>query len=113
MPRRGFLAATLATPGLALAQEWPSGPIRGIVPFAPGSATDTVARLFAERLAEATGRPVVVDNRPGAGGRLAVDMKSKLWPQHQKKTKIERHRTLGCLVSSHFCYGSSFQSSKE
>ncbi|NDG48133.1 MAG: tripartite tricarboxylate transporter substrate binding protein [Rhodospirillales bacterium] len=73
MQRRGFLAATLATPGLALAQEWPSGPIRGIVPFAPGSATDTVARLFAERMRDTLGQPVVIENRAGASGLIGAE----------------------------------------
>ena len=76
MQRRGFLAATLASPGLALAQEWPTGPIRAIVPFAPGSATDTVARLFAERMRDTLGQPVVVENRAGASGLIGAER----WP---------------------------------
>ena len=73
MQRRGFLAATLASPGLALAQEWPTGPIRAIVPFAPGSATDTVARLFAERMRDTLGQPVVIENRAGASGLIGAE----------------------------------------
>ncbi|MCU0889170.1 MAG: tripartite tricarboxylate transporter substrate-binding protein [Rubritepida sp.] len=75
MHRRHLLAAlpaaTLATP--ALAQAWPAQPVRGIVPFAAGSATDTVARLFAERMREVLGQPVVVENRAGASGLIGAE----------------------------------------
>ena len=74
MKRRGVLAAVLATPMAGLrAQEWPAGPVRAIVPFAPGSATDTVARLFAERMRETLGHPVVIENRAGASGLIGAE----------------------------------------
>lgn len=66
-------AAALAT-GAALAQDnWPSRPIRMIVPSPGGSGPDVLARVFAEQLAQALRQPVVVDNKPGANGQLAVD----------------------------------------
>ena len=74
MHRRALLAtpaALLATP--ALAQTWPAQPVRGIVPFAAGSATDTVARLFAERMRDTLGQPVVVENRAGASGLIGAE----------------------------------------
>ena len=58
--------------GLAIAQDFPSKPIKFIVPFPPGSGTDTSARYFGKKLAEMTGQPVVVDNKPGANGFIAV-----------------------------------------
>jgi len=58
--------------GQALAQEFPSKPIKFVVPFPPGSGTDTSARYFGKKLSDATGQPVVVENRPGANGFIAV-----------------------------------------
>ena len=60
--------------------EWPQRPVRILVPYAPGGATDITARYFANRLNELTGQPVVVDNRAGASGIIAVEMASKATP---------------------------------
>ncbi len=69
----GLLAASGLLPVTqALAQEFPSRPIRFVVPFPPGSGTDTSARYFARKLTEMVGQPVVVDNKPGANGFIAV-----------------------------------------
>src|SRR5713101_1847362 len=59
-------------PALSLAGSWPERIVRITTPSAPGSSVDVVARLFAERLAERWRQPVVIDNRPGADGILAV-----------------------------------------
>lgn len=78
-PRRRMLGATLAlaaasalAPKLAAAQDFPSKPIKFVVPFPPGSGTDTSARYFGRKLSELTGQPVVVENKAGANGFLAV-----------------------------------------
>ena len=72
-------AATLATPAAAQA-GWPARPVKVVVPFAPGGATDVVARLWAQRVSQMWGQSVVVDNRPGAGGNLGADVVAKAAP---------------------------------
>lgn len=73
------LAAALAV-GSASAQQFPTKPIRLIVPFAPGGATDYMGRTIAQKLSESLGQPVVVDNRPGANAILGTDMVAKAAP---------------------------------
>ena len=71
--RIALLIAVLATWGPVNAQTYPSGPVKIIVPSAPGTQSDVVARAIAQRLAPVLGQPVLVDNRPGADGMLAVE----------------------------------------
>jgi tripartite-type tricarboxylate transporter receptor subunit TctC len=73
------LAATLFS-GAVLAQGYPNKPIRVIVPFPAGQASDTIMRLVGERLGKALGQPVVVDNKPGAGGNIGSDQGAKAPP---------------------------------
>jgi tripartite-type tricarboxylate transporter receptor subunit TctC len=68
-----MLSVALAAPLAASAQAYPSKPIRYIVPFPPGGATDTLARAIAQKLTESMGQPVVIDNRPGAGGNIGIE----------------------------------------
>lgn len=75
---QGLVVATAAAAAFALsqvcmAQGWPEKPIRLIVNFGTGGAPDVVARLYAPRLSEALGRPVVVENRAGAGGNIGIE----------------------------------------
>lgn len=70
----GALGALLAVPQFALAQTYPSKPIRMIVPFAPGGGTDILGRVIGAKLGEVMGQQVIIDNRPGAGGNLGSGM---------------------------------------
>jgi tripartite-type tricarboxylate transporter receptor subunit TctC len=74
------IAVAFAFPLLALAQEYPSRPIRFIVPYPPGGGTDVVARILQEALAAELGRPVIIDNRGGAAGNLGTDIAAKAPP---------------------------------
>jgi len=76
----GRLAAgllTLCLAGLLHAQTWPARPVRLIVPFAAGGTTDVVARVLGQKLGEAWGQPVAIENRVGAGGNLGADAVAK------------------------------------
>ena len=90
-PRRAALRTLLSTtlggavltlaPATGHAQtDWPTGPIRFIVPFPAGSGTDLNARLIGERLSISLGVPVVVDNRPGADGSIAAEAAARSKP---------------------------------
>lgn len=75
-----LLIAVAAFPAIALAQNYPTRPIRIIVPYAPGGSTDVVFRLLAPRLAEDLGQTVVVDNRPGGSSTIGLDLAAKSPP---------------------------------
>jgi tripartite-type tricarboxylate transporter receptor subunit TctC len=71
-----FISALAAAPA-ASAQQYPTGPLRIVVPFTPGGGTDILARLIAQKLNESWGQPVVVDNRPGASGTVGTAFVAK------------------------------------
>lgn len=82
-----FASALLATVLLALgmggpaaAQAYPTKPIKFVVPYPPGGASDVTARILGQKLSEAYGQPVVIENRPGANGNIALDAVAKSAP---------------------------------
>ena len=109
MQRRHFLqtsilgAAALAAP--ALAQAWPSRPVKLVVPFPAGSSPDTIARLLAEPLGLALGQPVIVDNKPGAGGNVGTGMVAKAEPDgHTFLFTIQGPLVTAPLLSKNLAY---------
>jgi tripartite-type tricarboxylate transporter receptor subunit TctC len=74
------LAGLLSFPLPAAEQVYPSKPIRLVVPFPPGGSLDVVARAIGQKLTDAWGQPVIIDNRPGAGGNIGADLVAKSAP---------------------------------
>jgi tripartite-type tricarboxylate transporter receptor subunit TctC len=81
-----LMAATLAapafaqTPSIRSGQDYPTRTVRLIAPFAPGGATDVLARIVAQKLGERWGQTVIVDNRPGAGGNIGAELAARSAP---------------------------------
>ncbi|MEO8740174.1 MAG: tripartite tricarboxylate transporter substrate binding protein [Casimicrobiaceae bacterium] len=97
----GALAMACASTG-ALAQAWPSKPIKYVVPFAPGGTTDILARTVGEKLSIALGQPVVVENKPGAGGGVGADFTAKATP--------DGYTIMGGTISTHAINASLYSS---
>jgi len=72
--------AMMTTPGVGAAQEYPNRPIKFIAAYNPGGSYDTVARLLGQKLSEEFGQPVVIENRPGAGGLIGTEAAAKSPP---------------------------------
>jgi tripartite-type tricarboxylate transporter receptor subunit TctC len=87
----GIALVTFAA--FAAAQAWPSKPIKWIVPFAPGGTTDILARTVGDKLAIALGVPVVIENKPGAGGGVGAEFTAKAAP--------DGYTIMGGTISTH------------
>ena len=68
-----IVCAVLLASGSVHAQSWPSRPITLVVPYAPGGVVDFIGRTLGQRVAQQVGQPVVIDNRPGAGGMVGIE----------------------------------------
>ena len=86
------MLASLVLPAAAQA-PWPTKPITFVVPFAPGGNTDTLARLIGQKLSPVLGQPIVVENKPGAGGNVGSGFVAKAKP--------DGYTILGGTISSH------------
>ncbi|HYF19923.1 MAG TPA: tripartite tricarboxylate transporter substrate binding protein [Ramlibacter sp.] len=75
-----LLAASLIGASSAFAQAYPNKPVKWVIPFAPGSATDQIGRAFAAKVSETLGQPIVVDNKPGVNGMLGAAEVAKAPP---------------------------------
>src|SRR5437763_6902449 len=88
-----LVAVIIAPLTCAQAPSWPSKPIKWIVPFAPGGTTDILARTIGEKLSVALGQPVIIENRPGAGGGLGAEIAAKSAP--------DGYTLVGGTISTH------------
>jgi tripartite-type tricarboxylate transporter receptor subunit TctC len=104
-----FAALALGMWGIALAAEYPTKPIRFLVGVAPGGGTDFMARLVAQKLNEALGQPVVVDNRIGATGLIAMEMLAKAAPDGYTVIVFN----VGHMMSAHLARKVSFDPVKD
>ena len=77
---RLLAALALASAGAAFAQSWPNKPIHVIIPWPPGQATDLAMRMVGERLAPVLGQPLIMENKPGAGGTIGAEQVTKMAP---------------------------------
>ena len=73
-------AVLLASGGPAIAQTYPVKPIRMVVPYAPGGPSDVLARIYSQKLAEALGQPIIIDNKPGASGQIGAQDAARAAP---------------------------------
>ena len=93
VPMRSILLALLLLPTMAAAQNYPSGPIRMVVPFPPGGGTDIFARAVAQKLNEAWAVPVIVENRGGANGSIGAG--------YVAQSKPDGHTALAACRTQH------------
>src|SRR5262245_54601711 len=80
VPAAMVALATIIGSATAEAQSYPTRPITVIIPFAGGSASDVVTRIMLERMSKSMGQPIIVDNRPGAGGNTGTAAAAKAAP---------------------------------
>lgn len=88
----------------AAAQQYPARPVRLLVPFVAGGGTDLVARAVAQKLSERTGQQFVVDNRPGAGGRIAMETTRQAAPDGYTLTMISGSTTASSTMHKDLPY---------
>ena len=91
-------------PSAAAAQVFPSRPIKIVVPFTPGSASDILARVVGERLSAGLGQPIVVENRPGAGGTIGAALVAKAQPDGYALLVVSAGHVVNPLIYGNLPY---------
>jgi tripartite-type tricarboxylate transporter receptor subunit TctC len=99
-----LVAMLLALPVAAAQQRFPERPVRIVVPFSPGSATDITARMIGPRLAERWGQAVVIENRAGAGGTLAAASVAKATPDGHTLLLVSAAFAIGAVLNTSLPY---------
>lgn len=99
-----FIAIFSLVAGGALAQDYPNKPIRMIVPVAPGGATDTSARIVAEKLSQILGQQVVIENKPGAGMRIGTEIVARAAPDGYTILGTSSTHTIGPSIYKKLTY---------
>lgn len=95
----GMALSALALAGAAIAQNYPTRPIRMVVPFPPGAASDFLARVLGQKLSETWGQQIVVDNRPGAGGLIGGTVVARANPDGYTIALIGQPHLTATLLS--------------
>jgi tripartite-type tricarboxylate transporter receptor subunit TctC len=90
--------------GVAAESPYPTKPIRFIIPFAPGGGNDIIARMLGQKLAEAWGQQVVIDNRPGAGGNIAAEITARAAPDGYTVFQFNVANTIAVSVYKNLGY---------
>ena len=98
------LAACAIVSASTHAQNFPKRPIRYVVAFAPGGLNDLMARMVGQKLSEATGQPVIIDNRPGAGGNLGTELVAKSSPDGYTLLNISTAQAISATLYSKLGY---------
>ena len=107
---RYFLAVLLATLSLpSHAQEWPTKPIRIVVPFAPGGAADVWARVIADPLSTAPKQPIVIENRAGASGNIGTEAVARAAPDGYTLLQVATPHAINAALGLGVEHVSDFQ----
>ncbi|MEW6333705.1 MAG: tripartite tricarboxylate transporter substrate binding protein [Thermodesulfobacteriota bacterium] len=99
-----LLSLVIALPTLAQAQNYPSRPVRMVVPFSPGGAADTPGRMLMHRLSEVLGQQVIVDNRPGAGGTIGAELVARSKPDGHTLLMISNTHVISASLYKSLSY---------
>ncbi len=102
----GYITAALAVTGTAWAQGYPAKPVRMIVPFAPGGNTDIIARLYAPKMSELLGQPLVVENRGGAGSVIGTEAVARAAPDGYTLLMVSAAHTINPAMIKKLPYDS-------